>query len=181
MLVSIYIRNCFSFYHIFCFADVMHAGGGIHKLEVEALVQEDVQPQLQLKNAAVVLKPTEAKVSPLSATRDVIPDGRQVYQNLLVYSLSVTKPAEVALYAPIFNDLLYESEFESQMWMLFDANKALVATGDAHSQTFYTKLEKGDYTIRLQVRHEARAAGEDCRSQPSGSFQNVKRVVPGLL
>lgn len=134
----------------------MHAGGGIHKLEVEALVQEDVQPQLQLKNAAVVLKPTEAKVSPLSATRDVIPDGRQVYQNLLVYSLSVTKPAEVALYAPIFNDLLYESEFESQMWMLFDANKALVATGDAHSQTFYTKLEKGDYTIRLQVRHEKR-------------------------
>ncbi|KAH8353988.1 hypothetical protein KR067_007682 [Drosophila pandora] len=137
-------------------AYVMHAGRGIHKLEVEALVSEDVQPQLQLKNAAVVLKPTEAKVSPLSATRDVIPDGRQVYQNLLVYNLSLTKPAEVALYAPIFNDLLYESEFESQMWMLFDANKALVATGDAHSQTFFTKLEKGDHTIRLQVRHEKR-------------------------
>jgi len=70
--------------------------------------------------------------------------------------LNVAKAAEVALYAPIFNDLLYEAEFESQMWMLYDANKALVATGDAHSQTFFTKLEKGDYTVRLQVRHEKR-------------------------
>ncbi|XP_070069765.1 tripeptidyl-peptidase 2 isoform X1 [Drosophila takahashii] len=137
-------------------AYVMHAGRGIHKLEIEALVSEDVQPLLQLKNAAVVLKPSEAKISPLSATRDVIPDGRQVYQNLLVFNLNVAKPAEVALYAPIFNDLLYEAEFESQMWMLYDANKALVATGDAHSQTFFTKLEKGDYTVRLQVRHEKR-------------------------
>jgi len=134
----------------------MHAGRGIHKLEVEALVSEDVQPVLQLKSAAVVLKPTEAKISPLSATRDVIPEGRQVYQNLLVFNLNVAKAAEVALYAPIFNDLLYEAEFESQMWMLYDANKALVATGDAHSQTFFTKLEKGDYTVRLQVRHEKR-------------------------
>jgi len=41
----------------------MHAGRGIHKLEVEALVSEDVQPVLQLKSAAVVLKPTEAKTA----------------------------------------------------------------------------------------------------------------------
>ncbi|XP_030373113.1 tripeptidyl-peptidase 2 [Scaptodrosophila lebanonensis] len=138
-------------------AYVMHAGRGIHKMEINSLVVEEViQPLLQLKNAAVVLKPVEAKISPLSATRDVIPDGRQVYQNLLVYNLTVAKPCEVALYAPLFNDLLYEAEFESQMWMLFDVNKALVATGDAHSHTFYTKLEKGDYTVRLQVRHEKR-------------------------
>lgn len=134
----------------------MHAGRGIHKLEIGALVSEEIQPLLQLKNAAVVLKPTEAKISPLSATRDVIPEGRQVYQNILVYNLNVGKAAEVALYAPLFNDLLYEAEFESQMWMLFDVNKTLVATGDAHSHTFFTKLEKGEYTVRLQVRHEKR-------------------------
>ncbi|EDW59973.2 tripeptidyl-peptidase 2 [Drosophila virilis] len=137
-------------------AYVMHAGRGIHKLEIGALVAEEIQPLLQLKNAAVVLKPTEAKISPLSATRDVIPEGRQVYQNILVYNLNVAKAAEVALYAPLFNDLLYEAEFESQMWMLFDVNKTLVATGDAHSHTFFTKLEKGEYTVRLQVRHEKR-------------------------
>ncbi|KAH8371854.1 hypothetical protein KR093_009109 [Drosophila rubida] len=137
-------------------AYVMHAGRGIHQLEIGALVAEEIQPLLQLKTAAIVLRPSEAKISPLSATRDVIPDGRQIYQNLLVYNLNVSKAAEVALYAPIFNDLLYESEFESQMWMLFDVNKSLVATGDAHSHTFFTKLEKGEYTVRLQIRHEKR-------------------------
>ncbi|KAM8713905.1 hypothetical protein ACLKA7_014119 [Drosophila subpalustris] len=137
-------------------AYVMHAGRGIHPLEVGVLVAEEIQPLLQLKNAAVVLKPSEAKISPLSATRDVIPEGRQIYQSLLVYNLNVAKAAEVALYAPLFNDLLYESEFESQMWMLFDVNKSLIATGDAHSHNFYTKLEKGEYTVRLQVRHEKR-------------------------
>ncbi|EDW08466.2 tripeptidyl-peptidase 2 [Drosophila mojavensis] len=137
-------------------AYVMHAGRGIHKLELDALVSEEVQPSLQLKTAAVVLKPSEAKISPLSATRDVIPEGRQIYQNMLVYNLNVNKAADVALYAPLFNDLLYEAEFESQMWMLFDVNKTLLATGDAHSHTFFTKLEKGEYTVRLQVRHEKR-------------------------
>ncbi|KAH8299436.1 hypothetical protein KR044_001463 [Drosophila immigrans] len=137
-------------------AYVMHAGRGIHQLEVGALVAEEIQPLLQLKTAATILRPSESKISPLSATRDVIPEGRQIYQNMLVYNLNVSKAAEVALYAPIFNDLLYESEFESQMWMLFDVNKSLVATGDAHSHTFFTKLEKGEYTVRLQVRHEKR-------------------------
>lgn len=134
----------------------MLAARGIHKLEISALVSEDLQPAIQLKTAAVVLKPNEAKISPLSSTRDVIPEGRQIYQNLLTYTLNVTKTMEVAIYAPVFNSVLYESEYESQLWMIFDANKHMVACGDANSHTFYTKLDKGEYTIRLQVRHEKR-------------------------
>lgn len=138
----------------------MHAARGIHKLEVSALISEELQPQIQLKTAAVVLKPSEAKISPLSPTRDVIPEGRQIYQNLLTYTLLVAKPQEIAIYAPILNSLLYESEFESQLWMLFDCNKMMIACGDAHSHTFYTKLEKGEYTVKLQIRHEKRDALE---------------------
>lgn len=134
----------------------MHAARGIHKLEVSSLVCEELQAQIQLKNAAVVLKPSESKISPLSPIRDVIPDGRQIYQNLLTYTLHVPKAQEIALYAPLLNALLYEAEFESQMWMLFDCNKAMIACGDAHSHTFFTKLEKGEYTVKLQVRHEKR-------------------------
>ncbi|XP_023302726.2 tripeptidyl-peptidase 2 [Lucilia cuprina] len=134
----------------------MLAARGVHRLEISSLVSEELQPAIQLKTAAVVLKPNEAKISPLSSTRDVIPEGRQIYQNLLTYTLNVAKPMEVAIYAPIFNSVLYESEYESQLWMIFDANKHMVACGDANSHTFYTKLDKGEYTIRLQIRHEKR-------------------------
>lgn len=134
----------------------MQSARGVHKLEISSLVSEDLQSAIQLKTAAVVLRPNDAKISPLSSTRDVIPEGRQIYQNLLTYTLNVAKPMEVAIYAPIFNSVLYESEYESQLWMIFDANKHMVACGDANSHTFYTKLDKGEYTIRLQIRHEKR-------------------------
>ncbi|XP_059224472.1 tripeptidyl-peptidase 2 [Stomoxys calcitrans] len=135
---------------------VMHGARGVHSMEITSLVSEELQPVVQFKTAAVVLKPSESKISPLSATRDVIPEGRQIYQNLLTYSLNVAKAMEVALYAPIFNSVLYEAEYESQLWMIFDANKHMVACGDANSHKFYTKLDKGEYCIRLQIRHEKR-------------------------
>ncbi|XP_004536799.1 tripeptidyl-peptidase 2 isoform X2 [Ceratitis capitata] len=135
---------------------MMQAARGIHKLDFVALKSEDLQPQIQLKTAAVVLRPTEAKITPLSATRDVIPDGRQIYQILFTYTLQVPKLQEVAVYAPLFNSLLYESEFESQLWMMFDSNKAMACCGDAHSHKVFNKLDKGEYTIKLQVRHEKR-------------------------
>lgn len=38
--------------------------------------------------------------------------------------------------------------------MVFDSNKFHVCSGDAYSNTNFVKLEKGDYTIKLQIRHE---------------------------
>lgn len=127
---------------------------GVHELDIITLGAVDVHPIISLKTAAVPLRPTEAKITPLSPSRDVVPDGRQIYQNCLVYNLHLTKPAELSIAASVLSHVLYESVFESQLWMLFDTNKMMIACGDAYSSGTNIKLEKGDYTIRLQVRHE---------------------------
>lgn len=137
----------------------MHAANGVHRIDIRTLRSEEVSPLVALKNAVQVLKPNEAKITPLTE-RDMLPKGRQIYQNILTYSLHLGKQQEVAINVPSLSQVLYESKFESQLWMIFDANKTMVGCGDAYSATNFIKLDKGDYVIRLQVRHEKRESLE---------------------
>uniref|UniRef100_A0A8W7PUW9 Tripeptidyl-peptidase 2 n=2 Tax=gambiae species complex TaxID=44542 RepID=A0A8W7PUW9_ANOCL len=104
---------------------VMHSASGIHRIDLTALTCEEVHPVVSLKTAAMVLKPSETKVTPLT-TRDVIHPARQIYQMQVTYHLHLTKGYEVAFYTPLFSNILYESEFESQFWMVYDTNKMMV-------------------------------------------------------
>lgn len=132
---------------------MMHGAGGIHRIDLTALSREEIAPTIQLKTALMVLKPSETKISPLTE-RDILPNGRQIYQNLLTYNLNLPKSQEVSFSLPLLNNVLYESEYESQLWMCFDINKKLVSCGDAYSGSSFAKFAKGEYTIRVQVRHE---------------------------
>lgn len=134
-------------------AHIMHSANGIHRIDVTSLLPEEAQPSISLKHSVMVLKPTESKITALTK-RDVIPNQRQIFQNVLTYNLHLIKTQELSLHAPLFSSVLYESEFESQFWMLFDANKSLIQSGDAYSSACYFKLDKGDYVVKLQVRHE---------------------------
>jgi tripeptidyl-peptidase-2 len=82
--------------------------------------------------------------------------GRHTYELQLQYSFSVAKATEVTVNLSMLSDLLYESELESQLWMLFDANKRCVGFGDAYPSNWPVKLEKGDYTLKAHVRQEKR-------------------------
>lgn len=76
-------------------------------------------------------RPIENKIAPLS-DRDVIPPSRQIYELVLVYSFSIIKSCEVSPNLALLSDMLYESEYESQLWLLFDSNKQLLGSGDAY-------------------------------------------------
>lgn len=131
----------------------MHAADGIHSVEVTTLNGEEILPSLVLKNSVQVLRPAEFNVNSLGK-RDIIPPSRQIYELVLVYNFTLNKGTEVTPNFALLSDVLYESEFESQFWMLYDNNKQLISCGDAYPSMYSVKLEKGDYTIRLQVRHD---------------------------
>ncbi|KAB7497558.1 Tripeptidyl-peptidase 2 [Armadillidium nasatum] len=54
----------------------------------------------------------------------------------------------------LLSHVLYESSYESQLWMLFDSGKQLLCSGDAFSSKYNCKLDKGSYIIKRHVRHE---------------------------
>lgn len=144
------LRPCADSFH-------MTSGEGLSRFDVQAsLGPEEANPAVSLKQHVIVLKPSKSKISP-GGSRDVIPEGRIVHANTLTYSLNLAKGGEVTVGLPLLSNYLYESEFNSQLWMLYDQNKQLLACGDAFPERYPVKLDKGEYTIMAQVRHEDRS------------------------
>ena len=54
--------------------------------------------------------------------------------------------------AHLLSDLLYESPYCGQLWMVYSSNKQLMGSGDAYPKNYTIKLDKGNYTIILHVR-----------------------------
>ena len=54
---------------------------------------------------------------------------------------------------PLLSDLLYENPYSGQMWMVFNVHKQYMFAGDAYSAHYATKLDKGSYTLRMQVQY----------------------------
>ncbi|KAL5005334.1 hypothetical protein ScPMuIL_018790 [Solemya velum] len=136
---------------------VMNAADGVTRFNVRAkLKNEEISPAISLKALSQPLRPTEYKVRCLHGPRDLLPEGRQIYALELTYKFLLNKVTEVIPDCSMLSDLLYESVYESQIWMVYDCNKQLMGCGDAYPRSYSMKLEKGDYTLILHVRHEKR-------------------------
>lgn len=134
--------------------------GGALPLSVDAKSfcprAEDIAPSVVLRYLEQTMKPSSFKIKKLDNSRDCFGSTkRQIYGLELLYKVNVSRFTDVTInFAPL-SSMLYESDFESQLWMLHDSTtKAFITAGDAFPTSYSKKLEKGDYTIRLQVRHE---------------------------
>ncbi|XP_032527236.2 tripeptidyl-peptidase 2 [Danaus plexippus] len=145
-------------------------------VRLTALRPLDVQPTAVLKHIEPVYRPSESKLCSLTA-RDVIPPSRQIYQLLNTYTFNIPKATEVSPMVPMLCDMLYESEFESQMWMLYNSCKQLVAVGDAYPSKYSAKVDKGEYTLRLSIRHENRALLERLTELPVVVQQRLAQPI----
>ena len=65
--------------------------------------------------------------------------------------LTQSRSCEVKPNAQLLSDLLYENPYGGQLWMLYDTNKQLISCGDAYPKSYSAKVDKGEYTLRLQV------------------------------
>ena len=69
---------------------------GVYRIDVRShLKQEELAPCISLKQHAQPLRPAEAKIRPLIADRDSLPEGRRIYELLLTYNLHQIKAGEV--------------------------------------------------------------------------------------
>ena len=100
-----------------------------------------------------------AAISTKNGDRDQLEkDGEAYHELILQYAFSLDEDTEVTPILGLLNDKIYEVEFESQLQLIFDANKQLVATEDTFPEPI--ALKKGDYVLRLQLRHKDRDALE---------------------
>ena len=68
------------------------------------------------------------------------PTSRTIYELQLTYNFNIAKATEITPNFPLLSDVLYESEFESQLWMLYNSHKQLVSSGDAYPSKWFAKV-----------------------------------------
>ncbi|RYQ94046.1 hypothetical protein Ahy_B09g100248 isoform A [Arachis hypogaea] len=123
------------------------------RINAEALLaSERLAPLAILNKIRIPYRPTDAKISALTTDRDKLPSGKQILALTLTYKIKLEDGAEVTPQIPVLNDRIYDTKFESQFYMISDSNKRVYSSGDAYPNS--KKLPKGEYNVRLYVRHE---------------------------
>lgn len=127
-------------------------GGAGTRVDAVSLVQREVlEPKAELKTHRKLLRPIESEIRPLSPERDLLPDQRQIYQMVLTYQFEQEEPGKITPHFPETEGLLYDSEFGSQIWLLFDAGKQRVAADDVFPEA--VTIGRGKHVLKLQLRH----------------------------
>jgi tripeptidyl-peptidase-2 len=120
------------------------------RLAVSSQIRPEViDPSGSLDVLRWAVAPSEVIVEPLGS-RDLLPEGRQVYQVILEYPIKLEEDATITPRPAVSAEEQFSESFQSQLWMIFDKHKRLVHQSIGARSA---KLDKGDYTLRMQVRH----------------------------
>jgi tripeptidyl-peptidase-2 len=113
--------------------------------------RERCDPSGTLDTLRRLIRPQSVDQEPLLSDRDRQLDGGPTHRLVLTYTFKQPDEGEVTLRIPELDGLLYDSPLEGHEWMLFDANKRLVAVNDMYPDA--VSLDEGEYTLRLELRH----------------------------
>nr|AND01131.1 hypothetical protein [Linum usitatissimum] len=123
------------------------------RIDTETLLaSEKLSPVALLNKLRVPYRPVDSKLITLTGTRDKLPSGKQTLALTLTYKFKLEDGAEVKPQVPLLNNRIYDTKFESQFFMISDANKRVYSVGDVYPAA--SKLPKGDYTLQLYLRHD---------------------------
>lgn len=118
----------------------------------------EMQLSAKLDNWKEVLTPVNSEDEKLIQIQNdqrntYFDSGKCSYNMILEYHLKMSSEHEITPSLPQISNCLYESELEARMIMVFNKSKRLLKVVDYHPKKF--KLKKGDYVIRVLLRHDS--------------------------
>ncbi|GBG25276.1 Tripeptidyl-peptidase 2 [Hondaea fermentalgiana] len=143
---------------------------GVARVDVRAeLGSVRVSPSAKLKSWSHAVRPvtarTKLELMPAGPRDSLLANPtRPSYGLMLEYTFKQAEKGKLTVRAPQLDQLLYESPYDSQMCMLFDANKRLLNYQDAWPKA--VEVPKGSVTARILVRHEKVSLLERLREMP---------------
>ena len=133
------------------------------RVEVSTPLQyEKLAPIAKLTSVRRIVKPTSAKITQLAEDRDGFDEDRRFHLLELSYSIEQKSGGSVTPRFPKTGDLLYDSEYGGHLWAIFEKNGRRVATDDIWPHA--VSLGKGNYTLKLWLRHDNRTKLESLKS-----------------
>lgn len=161
------VRVDLEFHGVVPTRDVVLIDGGqlAQPLQVTTpLGPERIAPRATLDTLRQTLRPKKSEIRPLDPERDTLPENRQIFELIAEYSFTLDEKAKVTPRVATSEILEYEDSLASQMYMVFDSAKRWIASGAADPTA--VSLEKGDYTIRFQIRHDQPMVLEHLKDVP---------------
>eukprot|EP00158_Paraphelidium_tribonemae_P009110 Partr_v1_DN28774_c0_g1_i4_m63419 putative tripeptidyl peptidase ii len=143
---------------------ILDASRGSCRVELFSLLRpETITPSLSLDTLRKALKPSKSVIAPLRS-RDLLINGVQNQELILTYNLSLSEPRTCKFCKPVVDNLLYDSVYDSVLFMVHNSRKRRLFFGDIYPKDM--KLAKGEYTVRLQIRHDQVAMLEKIKNMP---------------